>query len=175
MQGSWKRVCRKAHLYLKISHDKTPSALPRRHSICGKRSRIYEEAVTVQTSVPQAHLYLKISHDKTTVCSAEAPQYMRQAKRSRIYEEAGTMQTCLQSGRILGNRCAARHTYISKYHMTRHRLLCRGATVYAASEAMPNICQEIDNISIYSPIRFFKSMRSCKIRTTSTAHSETNR
>ena len=27
-----------AHLYLKISHDKTPSALPRRHSICGKQS-----------------------------------------------------------------------------------------------------------------------------------------
>ena len=38
MQDSWKRVCRKAHLYLKISHDKTPSALPRRYSICGKRS-----------------------------------------------------------------------------------------------------------------------------------------
>ena len=72
-------------------------------------------------------------------CSAEAPQYMRQAKRSRIYEEAVTMQTCLQSCRILGNGCAARHTYISKYHMTRHRLLCRGATVYAASEAKPNI------------------------------------
>ena len=85
-----------AHLYLKTPHDKTPSALPRRYSICGKRSKaeytkkparckpVCNRAGFLETGVPQAHLYLKISHDKTTVCSAEAPQYMRQAKRSRI-------------------------------------------------------------------------------------------
>ena len=57
------------------------------------------------------------------------------------------MQTCLQLCRVLGNGCAARHTYISKYHMTRHRLLCRGATVYAASEAeytkKPSRCKQV--------------------------------
>ncbi len=140
VQDSWKRVCRKAHLYLKISHDKTPSALPRRHSICGKQSEAeYTKKPSRCKRVYRRHTYISKYHRQDTVCSAEALQYMRQAKRSRIYEEAVTMQTCLQSCRILGNGCAARHTYISKYHMTRHRLLCRGATVYAASKAKPNI------------------------------------
>ena len=86
VQDSWKRVCRKVHLYLKISHDKTPSALPRRYSICSKRSE------------------------------AEYTKKPAQCK-----------------------RVCRRHTYISKYHRQDNRLLCRGATVYAASEAKPNI------------------------------------
>ena len=78
---------------------------------------------------------------------------MRQAKRSRIYEEAGTMQTCLQLCRILGNGCAARYTYISKYHMTRHRLLCRGATVYAASKAQPNIRRSRHDANLFAIVQ----------------------
>ena len=86
-----KQVCRKAHLYLKISHDKTPSALPRRYSICGKRSEAEYTKKPLQCKrVCRKHTYISKYHmTRHRLRSAEVLQYMRQAKRSRIYEEAG--------------------------------------------------------------------------------------
>ena len=83
-----KQVCRKAHLYLKISHDKTPSALPRRYSICGKRSEAEYTKKPLQCKrVCRKHTYISKYHmTRHRLRSAEALQYMRQAKRSRIYE-----------------------------------------------------------------------------------------
>ncbi len=76
----------------------------------------------------------------TECCSAEALQYMRQALRSRIYKEAGVVQTCLQLQWLLATAGAVRQP----------RLLCRGATVYAASKAQPNIRRRLRSANLFA-------------------------
>ena len=94
-------VCCKAHLYLQIGYGQaTWSALPRRHSICGKQSAAEYTRMAVQCKlVCNCNGFSQMCVLQGTLispnrirpgkgeCSAEAQQYMRQAERSRIYAE----------------------------------------------------------------------------------------
>ena len=144
VQASSNCECRKARIYLQMEFDKAiPFALARREQYMWPSGQIYAEAVS---QLKQAEFY--------GICG----------KRSAAeYTQKPAMQTCLQPCRPRATVSAARHAYISKWNSTRRfRLLCRGVnsicgrqakytqkpyhnssrrsfTVYAASEAQPNI------------------------------------
>ena len=99
----------------------------------------------------KAHLYLQMRYVRqprllcrgaTVYAASEAKPNIRRSR-----HDANLFAIVQDSW----ERVCRRHTYISKYHMRRQPpALCRGATVYAASEAKPNIRRSRHDANLFA-------------------------
>ncbi len=117
-------VCCKAHLYLQIEYGQaTWSALPRRYSICDKqesRAKIF------------AAPFGDIKNEVTDV---------RSLRDANLFAAAEAYGIC---------GCRKATVYLQIDTVRQRGVLCRGATVYAASKAQTNIRRSLSDANLFA-------------------------
>ena len=139
--------CRKATVYLQIEYSQaTWSALPRRNSICGKQSAAeYTQKPARCKLVCNCNGFSQMCVLQGTLISpnryGQATGRVYAASRAQTNIRRSLCDANLFAPAMASCNCGCRKAtvYLQMRYVRQRGVLCRGATVYAASIAQPNI------------------------------------